>query len=354
MVNVKTIYETTRACVENARFETDRISSLADEVKVNLCARADGKVTFNIVRFDNELNSKTVYTKELCADEQGRVELEHTFDPVYLFVYESARSFSFVIEGASEITELTVVEGNNEAEQGKEVSRDNTGVDKDGNPIVYVKLLNGERAETRRIPRKALFAGNSLLLGIGYGMCSSAPDKDYYHYVSEHILSFNPDCKFGKLPGSVFERCESIEAFEGWYENHVYPQLSEDTDLIILQHGDNIGDEAKVLNFTKTKDLFIERLKKDVPYARIIWVHGWYNKKLSGPYVNEVCDKWDIECIDISSIRCRETEAHHQSEYFDIEEGKLKAVDKAWQTHPGDLGMKRIADRIIATLKLEN
>lgn len=353
MINTKKIYEARLIVTENTKYETERISSFADAVKVCLCARAEKGLTFSIVRYDKELNAKTVYTKELSADAEGKVELEHSFDPVYLFVYESAHSFAFVIEGASEITELDVYEGANENVQSEAVSRDNTGIDKDGKPVVYVKLLNGERAEVPRIPRKVLFAGNSLLLGIGYGMCSSAPDKDYYHYVTEHILSFNPDCKFGKLPGSIFERCESIEAFENWYNDHVLPQLSDDTDLIILQHGDNIGDEVKVLNFTKTKDLFIEKLKRDIPYARIIWVHGWYNKRLSGPYVEEVCNKWDIECIDISSIRCRETEAHHQTEYFDVSEGKIKAVDKAWQTHPGDLGMKRIADSIIATLKLE-
>ena len=58
MINTKKIYEARLIVTENTKYETERISSFADAVKVCLCARAEKGLTFSIVRYDKELNAK--------------------------------------------------------------------------------------------------------------------------------------------------------------------------------------------------------------------------------------------------------------------------------------------------------
>lgn len=200
---------------------------------------------------------------------------------------------------------------------------------------------------------KVLFIGNSLLLGMfnKYGMCASSPEKDYAYFVQREIKKHNPDCIFTKLYASGFEHSESMEAFEDWFKQ-AEDSFSKDLGLIFIQLGDNVNTDEKILNFNKTADIFLERIKKMCPYAKIAWIHAWFNKRNTIDKLTELCARQQIEMIDISDIRTEENEAR-SGQICENEYGEKAVVKDAWITHPGDGGMKKIADRIIESLEYE-
>lgn len=225
-------------------------------------------------------------------------------------------------------------------------------------------LLNvddeGRLFTTSIIPRKVLFIGNSLLLGMGqYGMCASSLRKDYFYYVSEAIRNKNPEVQIEKLHGASYEALKNPEAFdELWSEvSNIYTgksmkeSFTEDLDLILIQLGDNVNTRERQHTLSKTIDIFISRIKQKSPRARIIWIHGFFNKKTSGKVIADACSRWRIGQICIQDLNTRENQGEMLQEY-ELPDGTRERVKDLWISHPGDKGMKEIADRIIAYLKL--
>ena len=113
MENTKKIYETELFQPQNTTFETKKLASLADTVKVELCAKANDEMTFKLIGYDKQLISKTLYSKTLSSDTDGNINFEYSFDPVSLFVYENADNFSVMLKGATEVVYLNVFENCN-------------------------------------------------------------------------------------------------------------------------------------------------------------------------------------------------------------------------------------------------
>lgn len=224
----------------------------------------------------------------------------------------------------------------------------------------YITLNGKEKFRISAAAHNVLFVGNSLLLGMfgKYGMCSSSPKKDYAYYVQQEIKKYNKNCVFSKLSGGNFENAESMDEFEAWFSTdaNAYTNkpakesFTENLDLIFLQLADNVNTDKKIVNFNKTAELLIERIQKLSPNARIIWIHGWYNKKNTYDTITELCTRHQLERVDISDIRTKENEAY-EGQVCENAAGEKEIVKEAWITHPGDSGMKKIADKIIHQLR---
>lgn len=343
----RTIYEYKNQSELSGPTVTDSFGSNADSVKVSLSGVSDGEICAAIFQKDKNGLEKEIFSKSFGG---GEFLLEHSFDPISLAVYAGAVSFFVIVESRGSYVLKKLVAEEEIADDASAAETQRTA-----RPINLLHKIT--------IPHRVLFVGNSLVFGMGkrYGMCASAPDKDYFHYVTEYIKKYDPVCKFDKLYSSMFEHAESLEDFEYWYNTDcgvsadtpiaAKSAFTSDTELIFLQIGDNINTDEKVKTFIETKDILIRRIKEACPKARIIWIHGWYNRARTLTYIEELCDKWGIERIDIGSIRSHETEAHSQKYYFDVNEGKEKEVSERWITHPGDLGMKKIAEKIIEKLQ---
>lgn len=348
-------------------YKSSVFESVADTVTVKAWGNAVGCVSMTVYAFKGD--AKKFEVKTVSTEVQnGDFNLSYEFDPSSLAVYQDAERFQAEIIGNITKLDLSVTE--NSIEPSDEW-RDNLNLltkTEDGKPGVFVTQLSGEKTVVSRIPKKVLFMGNSLVFGMCgglYGMCASAPDKDYFHYVSEHIKSFSPDCQFDKLYGSQLEHSENMEMFDEWFYKDGMVQFSNgtltpakdkftpDLDLIFLQIGDNVNTEEKLENFRTSAFVFIERVKELCPKARIIFVHSWYGIVKTGSIIKAVCDKWEIERVDISCIHSYATEARTQK-YYLRPDGSNAEVSERWVSHPGDLGMKKIAERIIDRLALED
>lgn len=351
------------ACAEeNSGVSTDYFRSVEDAVRVKFRGRAVDAhpIGYKLCSYDEDGTETLIYSEDLKLDRDGCFDVTYTFDPVNLAVYKNAVRFRIFIYSACERAEIylnrfSVEEGNdaNTAAEEEELEINNLS---DGG--VYVMQRDGNKTVVPVVPKKVVFIGNSILLGIGtYGMCATSDKADYSWHVQQEILKHNPDCVFNKVHGSGFESSQTFEEAVNWFNEtpNVYTKkpakesFSEDTDLIIIQLTDNVNTDVKISVFEKSADMLIESIKEVSPKARIIWVYGWYNKYNTRDKLHELCKKWSIELIDISSCRSKENEAKSGQISID-KDGNEFVVKDTWITHPGDKGMKAIADKIIEKL----
>lgn len=248
----------------------------------------------------------------------------------------------------------------------KLVFKNNSIITENGVKKAVIKRINGSKINVDVVPKKVLFLGNSLLLGMSnysYGMCATDAQNDYYYHVTQEILKKNPSCKFEKAHIAFrFEALENAKDFKEnifdlpWKNNgETSPAIGDlftkDLDLIIIQAGDNVNNSKKKAAFSETCGQLIETIKERSPKARIIWVYGWYNTSNVEQTVIDTCAKWEIECISLASIHVPASEATLNQTY--ITEGGSKAtVEKDWITHPGNEGMKKVADAILNKINM--
>lgn len=344
---------------------TDKFKSLADCVTVHILCRIVSSATevcFRLCSYDESGNETEIYINNFEKDIDCYFKISHSFDPISLSVYKNAVAFSVSVSSLSDdneiyINEFYITEGADFVSEVAETVSNITTLE-NGEKAVLVQQNNGDRITVPLVPKKTLFIGNSILLGMfnSYGMCSTDSKSDYAYHVQQAILAKNPDCTFKKLHGSAFEHSETEDAADNWFTDENIHSLKpavesfdEDTDLIVIQMTDNVNTEVKISVFNNSVDRFITRIKDMCPKARILWVYGWYNKYNTHDKLHEVCARHAIELVDISGVRSKENES--RSGQISINpDGEEIVVRDTWITHPGNKGMRAIADRIIKTL----
>ena len=100
-----------------------------------------------------------------------------------------------------------------------------------------------------KIPQKCLVIGNSITLGFGtHGMASSDVDTDFYYLIKEYLTGLNPNFQIERVDGRPWESCTTTETRKTKLEEILADCLEEDTDLVIIQLGDNVNTAEKILN----------------------------------------------------------------------------------------------------------
>ena len=321
-------------------WKSDVFTSLEDKMELNIKGYCESGV-FSLVGITETNEEKSVYSQSLS----GEFDISYEFDPVSLAIYSAVNKLYLQISGECQVSDWSVTEiiGNISDNADVTVLAENTSAKKD----VFFK------------PENVLFVGNSILLGMfqSYGMCATDNKSDYAYRVSEKILERSPGCKFSKLYVSPFEHCENAEAFDEWFYNTVNPTtntttkecFTEELDLIILQIMDNVNTPEKKNAFKDNAPELLKRIKELSPKAKIIWVYGWYMKPDLVPLIKEYVKAYGIKALDISSARKKENESY-SGQISTSPSGEKIVVKDTWISHPGNLGMKAIAELILNKL----
>lgn len=157
--------------------------------------------------------------------------------------------------------------------------------------------------EKLEIPDKALFIGNSLLLGNGtFGMNATNRDCDYHAIIQERFLKTNPAYTDVRLSGTGFEACENEKQQKEWLENTLLPRLSDELDLVVVQIGDNVNTSSKRVAFEQGAKDLIETIKNGAPHARVVWMYGWYVSNQVMTSIKDACRPYDVVLITINDI----------------------------------------------------
>lgn len=207
-----------------------------------------------------------------------------------------------------------------------------------GMPLLLMSSADAPPPNYQRI----LFIGNSLTLSLpdatlqwpGYwGMAASQADKDWIHRVQLMLAA-----KQGFVPEIGIIRAD----IGGWptatnnllFRNQTVQQFNP--DLVIVQMGDNSNPAIPFSQWTQA----YADIKSWTPDARHLALGVWDGGNVwKESNVKAASEAAGMQFIQIHDIRITNvTDARHYT-----------APGVGW--HPGDLGMKLIAQRVIAALE---
>lgn len=214
-------------------------------------------------------------------------------------------------------------------------------VSADGQVCEYITTCGKEGGSPR-----IMIVGNSITrhepnCSIGWnfnhGMAASAPEFDYVHLVQNAILEKHPDAEFCVVQVGRWEMKYRTCDIDCMFST----AKSFSPDLIITVLGANIPSAEF------TREDFLREMGKLHAYlsggrkVRIIQSSTFFRNDIKNEAIKAYCDISGAEYLYISDI---------------AEDKDNLAIGKFWHegvaNHPGNNGMKLIAERIIEKIKL--
>lgn len=209
---------------------------------------------------------------------------------------------------------------------------------------------SGTLSAVSTIPTNIQICGNSLTCYYKDGfpaLGASDQNHDWYHYVTDYIKSANSSAVIG--PRRNIAPWEQNTNRDEQFNQLIKPNLSADTDLVILQLGDNVNSDALHSGFaTDVMNLFKD-IKAIAPKAKIyfvgMWFCGWQDMIDSA---QAACRKYDGTFVDIQDLANDPSNKAYIGEVVTLPDGTTKTLTNEGEAnHPGNAGYKKIADRII-------
>lgn len=209
---------------------------------------------------------------------------------------------------------------------------------------------NGSLSAVSTIPTNVQIFGNSLTCYYKDGfpaLGATDQDHDWYHYVTDYIESANSSAVIG--PRRNIAPWEQNVDRNSQFNQLIKPNLSADTDLVILQLGDNVNSDALHANFGNDVMDLLKNIKAISPKAKIyfvgMWFCGWQDMIDS---VRAACSKHDGTFVDIQDLASDPSNKAYIGEVVTLPDGTTKTLTNEGEAnHPGNAGYKKIADRII-------
>ena len=172
-------------------------------------------------------------------------------------------------------------------------------VDNDGG-VVVVKLY----------PAKAVFIGNSILLGNGtFGMNATNANEDYKAKIDNFFRTIKSGYSSIAVHGNSFYKNDVKYTVEGAttdkevddYCNAIKDMLTDDVDLVIVQLCDNVNTTEKMQEFVRygCKKL-LQFIRMNARKSRVLWAGGWFT-------LNPGIDGTTYDLAKIIGDACQET-----------------------------------------------
>jgi hypothetical protein len=175
-----------------------------------------------------------------------------------------------------------------------------------GNKYDYGVDNNGNIIALPVVPNKAAFFGNSLMFGnIYFGMDASNKDSDFYARVNAYIKTLNPNYiahAYSSVPFETIADLANIDSVVAATVNN----LTGDEDLIVLQAGDNTTDaQASSIMPTSCMKL-LAAIKAKCPNARICWPAILYATTTKMNNVRNACNRYGAIVATIGELNIPE------------------------------------------------
>lgn len=210
---------------------------------------------------------------------------------------------------------------------------------------------DGSLSTVSTTPSNVTIFGNSLTYEHGkIGMAASDSNHDWYHYVTDYIKSKNSDVKINDRTNmSVWESATSTADREKVFNDSIKPLLSADTDLVIIQLGDNVNTAEKKATFAHDASDLIQEIHAVSPKAQVYWIYGWFGNypEIFTP-IQTACDDNGAIGIDISELNKSTNASYVGATRTGLDGSTWKITNPGEAAHPGDAGMKAIADTVIS------
>lgn len=273
--------------------------------------------------------------------------------------YESTHMipFAYTVRAKTLSERMKEAEVALELTSGDIVPTTSSAVVRNPNGIKYSLMVDstGALKAVSHAPSKVFVMGNSLTLGFGtFGMAASDPDHDWYHYVEQNLLSYNPNLVMSRISASTWEGGVSSAERLNYLNATVAPACAIDTDLIIIQLGDNVNTTEKQETFADDAIALVQWLRNRCPNARILWVNGWYNYNFCFPHIQTACDIRGAEVVDIRSLSTDSANKSAVGNQWTADYITYNTiVSDGVASHPGNTGMLKISQEIISVLDID-
>lgn len=189
-----------------------------------------------------------------------------------------------------------------------------------------------------------LAIGNSLTIipEFGHGMCSTLPQNDYFNLILKKLSETNKKVIAYPYNFSVWERNSNRKETLGLLD--VY--LDNKLNIITIQLGENVRDKT---TFEQDFIDLIHYVRTKSPNAKVIIVGDFWNKDINKIRKN-VAKVSGCIFADISKIIGSRSYQSKEGVKCIRNDGSTYVVTKDMSTHPGDTGMKYIADEILKNI----
>ena len=208
---------------------------------------------------------------------------------------------------------------------------------------------NGNLSTVSSVPNRVAVFGNSILSHPwlkGMGMAASAPDKDYFTLVKNYILSKNPRAVVERGNGADWESDPNNR--RATFDSKMKRSLSSNTDIVILQFGDNLNTDEKRKNLETDIPNLINWIRTASPKTLIYWVGIYYASPDFVDRIKRICKPLDVTFVDVYQYSKDAKYKSEMGKVLRLPDGSNYTITNAGvASHPGDLGHKAIADEII-------
>lgn len=210
--------------------------------------------------------------------------------------------------------------------------------------LILVGCSDQELTEVGQKPKNILVLGNSITWcpptpevgwNNAWGMAASEPSKDFISQLRAKLRAESSEIELKGVNVYPFER-----GFVDFDFSSYDSLLSFKPDIIVIRYGENIdvsrveSDNFKIASFNFLKYLFEDRP------AKVIVTTTFWNNDITNEQLRKLALEQKWELVELSDLGDR-----HENMAI----GKFDNVGVA--THPGDLGMERISNRIFSGLK---
>lgn len=290
-----------------------------------------------MIQDNSHQSTKVGYEGYSFYEIDGQVPLSYTYSPLTLL--EKFNQSQQKLEETER--ELSIYRNNSHK---KLTIKDNNG------KSYLLTIEDGKLGVKSAAPNKVAIFGNSLTSNTGgIGMAASDQYHDWYYLTSQYLKQQNPAVTINdRLNVSTWEQAEKSADRQSIFENTIKPQLSADTDLVILQLGDNVNTAARQATIEQDAEALIQDIKQVSPHAQIYWLASWFgNPELIANFHN-ACLATGATHIDISDLNIKANQSSIGATRTGLDGKSWQVVIPGEAVHPGDAGMKAIADRLIA------
>lgn len=177
------------------------------------------------------------------------------------------------------------------------------------------------------------------------GMAASQTEKDYFHRITAWLEAHQQSVtayaiNFASWEIQAHDRAETYEIIK--------PYLSDQLDLVTVQLSENVNEFS---TFEKDFSELIAYITANCPGAEIIVIDDVWNDERSALKQNaaKVCD---VSFVSLAEIRRDNSYSCGMGTIVYGEDGEQHTVEHSGVArHPGDMGMKYIADAVILALQ---
>lgn len=219
-----------------------------------------------------------------------------------------------------------------------------------GQKFILMVDNDGNLMTRSNVPTNVVVVGNSLTYNWGnFGLAASNPTLDWYAHVKDYISGVNPNAVFSRFGLGDWEGATTTAQRDTVFNEQLKPALSANTDLVIIQLGDNINSDDKNATFGVDAKKLIQNIKSVSPKVTVVWVATWYQSYANiTTDVQTACEAENAIYVPIHSIA---QEGSHTSYIGAVQtdaDGNTRVIDDAGRaSHPGDSGHKLIGEAVI-------